>query len=415
MVAVKSAIALISSLSLIAGARAHRGEAAHRRQARAEAASVTASGQSSATQHPSATGTQGTAQSAITAAPSKAKALAAVSALPLTQYTYSYADIPYQVNPYKSIRGPQIGYNQCNDTTKGDDALCQTLIANNISDFCLWGSSLTGSELDTIGDIEAAVVAYCTQDNHGARLIEAGAITGLQLLKTEYYIQWTGYIDQTKLHLQKDDTGGELDPHGADLLGNPLGGLVYSTGLPEGDNSTYLQASEWNLFIGGGVFCLKLCSANQPSGKNYCENTSDRMGCSYNMPAAYKDGEFSECDSELQDIVGYYEVDGVTSHYQQPPEGTAPNPPYTPRIPSSSNCKTYQSTELFAAATTSAASSSSATETGKTSSGAASQKTGSPSGSAAGASSTSGTSDAVALVAGTGVIAALVGALAVLA
>lgn len=36
-----------------------------------------------------------------------------------------------------------------------------------------------------------------------------------------------------------NDTGGELDPHGADLLGNPLGIL-------SGDNSIYMQVSSWN-------------------------------------------------------------------------------------------------------------------------------------------------------------------------
>lgn len=47
-------------------------------------------------------------------------------------------------------------------------------------------------------------------DKHGARVIRPGAITGVQVLKTPAYIQWTGFIDQTALHLTKDDTGGEL-------------------------------------------------------------------------------------------------------------------------------------------------------------------------------------------------------------
>ncbi|GAA5880951.1 hypothetical protein JCM8547_007680 [Rhodosporidiobolus lusitaniae] len=54
--------------------------------------------------------------------------------------TYAYSDIRNQVDPYKSTRGPQSGYNQRNSSTAGDDSSCQTLIANNISDFCLWGS-----------------------------------------------------------------------------------------------------------------------------------------------------------------------------------------------------------------------------------------------------------------------------------
>lgn len=67
------------------------------------------------------------------------------------------------------------------------------------------------------------------------------------------------------------------------------------------------------------------------------------------MPAAYRDGEFSVCDSELQDLVGVYTEDGQVKTYTQEPEGTVPNPPYTPRVPKSSNCKTYASTELWAA------------------------------------------------------------------
>lgn len=81
--------------------------------------------------------------------------------------------------------------------------------------------------------VEAAVVSYCTQKGHGGRTIKAGAITGVQVLKTEAcvpsllplssrsqgpnsscatcrYIQWTGFIDQTALHLTADDSGGEL-------------------------------------------------------------------------------------------------------------------------------------------------------------------------------------------------------------
>ena len=85
-----------------------------------------------------------------------------------------------------------------------------------------------------------------------------GTITGLQVLRTKAYTQWTGRMNYT---------GGELvssvftkvrkrmmlthpsflqDPHGADQLGNPLGGLVYSFGLPSGDNKTLAQVISWN-------------------------------------------------------------------------------------------------------------------------------------------------------------------------
>lgn len=52
-------------------------------------------------------------------------------------------------------------------------------------------------------------------------------------------------------------------------LGNPLGSLVYSDGLPGGDNSTLQQVVSWNYFIGSGTFCFKLCSPT--ADKNYCQ------------------------------------------------------------------------------------------------------------------------------------------------
>ncbi|GAA5943611.1 hypothetical protein JCM1841_004285, partial [Sporobolomyces salmonicolor] len=198
------------------------------------------------------------------------------------------------------------------------------------------------------GDDEAAVVAYCTTDQHGTRVIPPGAITGIQVLRTSAYIQWTGHINMSALNLMADDTGGELDPHGADLAGNPLGGLVYSTGLPSGDNKTEIQAIEWNNFVGSGEFCLKLCDPTVTS-PNYCENKFDLLGCAYNMPAAYQDGVFLDCDSDLQDVVGTYTgSDGQTSTWSQPSSLPATSTlPWTPVVPKSSNCKTYQSSELF--------------------------------------------------------------------
>ena len=53
------------------------------------------------------------------------------------------------------------------------------------ADFCLWGSPTAANQPSTIGDIEAAVVAYCTQSGHGARIIPPGSITGAQVLVSE--------------------------------------------------------------------------------------------------------------------------------------------------------------------------------------------------------------------------------------
>ncbi|GAA5997818.1 uncharacterized protein JCM10292_006835 [Rhodotorula paludigena] len=344
------------------------------------------------------------ADSTITTAPApttiaKAVKRAETSPQPLTAYTYAYSDVPYQVNPFNVGRGPQSGYNQCNETTLGADSQCQTLIANNASDFCLWGSPTTGS-LSTIGDIEAAVVAYCTNDKHGSRVLPAGAITGLQVMHTSAYIQWTGHINMTALGLAADDTGGELDPHGADQLGNPLGGLVYSTGLPSGDNSTEQQVISWNNFVGSGTFCLKLCDPSVTS-PNYCENKYDIIGCDYNMPAAYEDNVFLECDGDLQDVVGTYTgSDGKTTTWSQPASLSADETlPWTPRIPASSNCVTYSSSDLFpetllgyqATATSGSASATGSSGAQATGSGAASSRSGAHS---TGASATTGASAA---------------------
>lgn len=62
-------------------------------------------------------------------------------------------------------------------------------------------------------------MAWCVDGaKHGARTIPPGTFTGLQFMRTPAYIQWTGTLDITKLNYAADDSGGELDPHGADLV-----------------------------------------------------------------------------------------------------------------------------------------------------------------------------------------------------
>ena len=91
-------------------------------------------------------------------------------------------------------------------------------------------------------------------------------------MRTEAYIQVVGLFNQTSINLDPSDGGGELDPHGADNLGNPIGGVVYSTGLPSGDNTTYQQTESWNNFVGSGQFCFKLCDPNYKGDtNNYCQ------------------------------------------------------------------------------------------------------------------------------------------------
>jgi hypothetical protein len=101
----------------------------------------------------------------------------------------------------------------------------------------LWGSPTANG---AIGDVEAAVVGYCTQKGHGTRIMPLGTITGAQVssqflrwyhdstlsvqqfMKTSAYIQVTGNFNQSGIGLAPKDTGGELDPHGADNVRDVL-------------------------------------------------------------------------------------------------------------------------------------------------------------------------------------------------
>lgn len=65
-------------------------------------------------------------------------------------------------------------------------------------------------------------------------------------MRTPDYVQVVGFIDQALINMNADDYGGELDPHGADLRGNPMGGLLYSNAWSNGDNSSYTQVIEWH-------------------------------------------------------------------------------------------------------------------------------------------------------------------------
>jgi hypothetical protein len=201
---------------------------------------------------------------------------------------------------------------------------------NSIQDFCLWGSPTPNG---AIGDVEAVVVAYCTRPGHGTRLIPPGTLTAVQFIKTPAYIQVTGLFNQTGIGLQASDAGGELDPHGADLAGNPLGGLVFSNNLPPAtDNTTIIQVNNWSNFVGGGQFCFKACD-NSITSPDYCQNMYDTQGCGFNMPASYRPNEFSVCEGDNQN----------------PPGGD-------PVIPATSSCTTYSSSDLYSGYQTATAS-----------------------------------------------------------
>jgi hypothetical protein len=270
------------------------------------------------------------------------------SITPLASKHFPYDAIPYQADPDNGVRGTQFGFNLCNSTTENQKSLCQTAILNSIDDFCLWAPP-TGPT--TISDTEQEEVAWCTKPGHGTRLIPAGALKGVQFMRTPDYVQVVGFIDQTFIDLTSDDFGGELDPHGADFRGNPLGGLVYSTAFSNSTGS-YEQVIEWHNFMGGNLFCFKICDPAGPNAADYCQHIYDRIGCAYNAPNNAQNGTFQSCEGANQDFPGVYtDSAGKVQTYTQPPEslGAISTLPYTPKVPASSNCVTYTSSSIYAA------------------------------------------------------------------
>ncbi|KAH8112679.1 hypothetical protein DFH11DRAFT_1606411 [Phellopilus nigrolimitatus] len=287
-----------------------------------------------------------------TAATVLAQGVSTFPATPLASKHYSYpTGVPYQADTDNLLRGTQFGYNQT--------PLCQTSFLNHLDDFCLWAPSKPDS---MIADTEGEEVAWCTKPGRGTRVIPPGALQGVQYMRTPDYVQVVGFIDQTKINMKADDYGGELDPHGADLRGNPLGGLVYTNAFnaSNGDNNTWSQAIEWHNFMGGGAFCFKVCDG--PNAADFCQHIYDRIGCAYNAPNAAQNGTFEMCLGDNQDYPGVYTSNGQVMTYTQPAEslGAITTMPYQPKVPASSSCTTFSSAELYAAAATAFPSSGSA-------------------------------------------------------
>ncbi|KAG8737511.1 hypothetical protein FRC10_008091 [Ceratobasidium sp. 414] len=336
---------------------------------------------------------------------------------PLAQKRFEYTNLPYKADTDTGERGTQFGYNICNSTTEGPNSLCQTAMINSLDDFCLWGPPEPNS---LIGNTEGEAVAWCTKPGRGTRVMPPGTLTGVQFMRTPSYVQVIGTIDQSKINLAPKDDGGEMDPHGADRRGNPLGGLVFSNAFPSngGNNNTYQQVIEWHNFMGANQFCLKACDPTGPNDDKFCEHIFDRIGCAYNAPGTYKEGTFETCQGDDQDFPGIYTKDGQIITYKQPAEslGAITTMPYDPKIPASSNCVPFQSTQLYGAGP--AASTPSASSSGSAAS--SPSRTGStvPSATASASSSSNGASNTLAsfsvLTVGTVVVSALFGALAVL-
>ena len=153
---------------------------------------------------------------------------------------------PYKVDTDTNlIRGQQFGFNICNSTTQNQNSDCQTSFLNAIDglciflflnhsrlpilsifniDFCLWGPA---DPNELVANKEGEMIAWCTKPGHGTRLIPEGALQGVQFMKTPDYVQVVGYIDQAQININSSDYGGEMDPHGADLVSSSVSRILF--------------------------------------------------------------------------------------------------------------------------------------------------------------------------------------------
>ncbi|KAF8148879.1 hypothetical protein B0H34DRAFT_624590, partial [Crassisporium funariophilum] len=243
--------------------------------------------------------------------------------VPLAQKRFTYpGGIPYKVDTDVGlIRGDQKGYNICNSTTEGPASLCQTALFNSLDDFCFWAPAEPGH---TVGEIEGEMIAWCTKAGHGARVIPPGTLQGVQFMKTPDYVQVSGFMDQTKINMIKGDAGGEMDPHGADRRGNPMGGIMFTQSF----NGSWVQIEQWHNFMGNDHFCLKACDPAGRDDARFCEHIFDTIGCGGNAPSNAQRDVYESCAGENQDF------------------------PPSPRIPTSSSCSQFKSADIYGGCTT---------------------------------------------------------------
>ncbi|PWY98705.1 hypothetical protein BCV70DRAFT_201499 [Testicularia cyperi] len=278
---------------------------------------------------------------------------------------------------------------------------------NSIDDWCTFGPLEAGT---IIGNVEGETVAYCTKPRNNARVIPDGTITGAHFVKTPLYVQVMALGDFTKIGLVAGDEGGELDPHGATNMGNPVGGNVTSN--VSGEDVFY---EEWMNYISYNQMCIRICIAGSDQAPTAleCEHELDVMGCNFVMPGNYADNVFETCDGDAAYPPGLYpQGNGVTSTFKQYFTGeyvaggvtysytngaadqVTPTAAYS--LPSTSNCKTTATISngirsIVPSSSTTAASSS-ATASGSMSTSRAASASGTRSNSASGAGSTSGSS-----------------------
>ncbi|KAI0078570.1 hypothetical protein K474DRAFT_882344 [Panus rudis PR-1116 ss-1] len=284
--------------------------------------------------------------------------------------TYSATYLPSNA-PKQSEKG-QTGTNQCG-SGHDQNSNCQNVYVNSVDDFCLFAPPEPGPG-SVIGNTERIEVAWCIKDGYGTRLIPDGTILGAHFVQTPDYVQVTGIGDLTKINVPKGDAGGELDPHGADGNGNPIGGLVFSSAFGQ-----LQQIHEWTNFMSDSEFCIRACK-DGPKAPALCQHIYDVMGCHWNMPGNYNAGTFEKCAADSGEPMGVY---GGSTFHQGEPVTPAPHP-----APSSSQCVTVSTIGNNLAA------SSSANATSVSSSVASSSGSSAPSSASSGVSSSPSASSA---------------------
>ncbi|RDB28045.1 hypothetical protein Hypma_002193 [Hypsizygus marmoreus] len=234
--------------------------------------------------------------------------------------THSATYLPSNA-PNHSEQG-QSGTNQCG-TGLNQTSNCQNAYLNSAADWCIWSPPEPGPG-SVIGNTERIEVAWCIKNGTGARLIPDGTISGAHFVQTPDFVQITGVGNLTFLNIPAGDTGGELDPHGQDGLGNPIGGLVFSSAFGQ-----LQEIFEWTNFISDTQFCFRACKPG-PMAPTWCQHIYDVMGCAWNMPANYDAGVFENCKGDSGEPMGIY---GASTFHQGEPTTPSAHP-----APSSSSC-----------------------------------------------------------------------------
>jgi len=167
-----------------------------------------------------------------------------------------------------------------------------------------------------------------------------GTIKGAHFVQTPDYVQVTGWGDFTKMNIPGTDQGGELDPHGADGMGNPHGGLVFGSSF-----GNLQQYHEWTNFMSATEFCIRACK-DGPNAPKICNHIYDVMGCEWNMPGNYAQGVFESCVGDSAQPMGIY---GSSTFHQGDPATPAAHP-----APLSSSCAPVSSIGNAAVSTSAA-------------------------------------------------------------